>query len=197
MDASNDPEPTLEIATERLVLKALTPASSRAAISDRPLFSRLLGAHVPEGWPPATMADVEGLMAAKVAEHADEPGWWGWYIVARPGVVNERPTLVGSAGCSRWGPEDLPHFGYGVLPEFERRGLATEAATALIEWVFGHPEVHRVVATTFERHYASIRILARCGFACRGVSPDDDKAAESDRQGRGKLLLFERTRAST
>lgn len=53
----------------------------------------------------------------------------------------------------------------------------------LINWVMSHPYVVRVDATTFERHTASIKILEKCGFECRGVSPEDHKAAESDRQG--------------
>lgn len=185
----------LEIHTRRLRLLALDPASSAAAVSDRALFSRLIDARVPAAWPARDFADVEAMLAAKLAERPDELGWWGWYVIAKPGVAAEQATLVGSVGCSRWGDSNLPHFGYGVLPEFERRGFATEAATALIEWAFSRPDVTRVVATTFERHFASIKILERCGFENRGVSPDDDKAAESDRQGRGKLLLFVRERA--
>jgi len=184
------------IATRRLTLVAISAAAAHASIADRERFGALLDADIPAAWPPETLADVEAMLAGKLAEKPDEIGWWGWYIIALPGVVSERATLIGSAGCGRWGPENLLHFGYGVLPAFERRGFTTEAARALIEWVMSHAEVTRVIATTFERHFASITILERCGFVCRGVSPDDDKAAESDRQGRGRLLLFERLRVA-
>jgi RimJ/RimL family protein N-acetyltransferase len=161
-------------------------------MTDRVRLSLLIGAKVPAEWPPETLADVEGMLAAKLADNPQEAGWWGWYIIARPGVVAQRATLIGSVGCSRWGPQSLPHFGYGVLPAFERRGLTTEAAQALIAWVMAQPGITKVVATTFERHAASIRILERCGFENHGVSPDDSQAAESDRQGRGRLILFVR-----
>jgi len=184
-----------EIHTPRLRVLAISAASSAAAITDRVLFSRLIDADVPNAWPATDLADVEGMLAAKLTEHPQEIGWWGWYVIAKPGVVAERATLVGSVGCSRWGIANLPHFGYGVLPEYERRGFATESALALIEWVMAQPGVTRVEATTFERHVASIKILERCRFLNRGVPPDDGKAAESDRQGRGKLLLFMRERA--
>ena len=189
------PASALHIPTPRLVLAALTPESSRASIRDRARLGELLNAHVPGTWPPETLADVEGMLADRLSERPTEVGWWGWYIVARAGVVGAAPTLIGSAGCSRWGPDGVPHFGYGILPEFYRRGFATEAARALIAWVMAQPGVSRVVATTFEHHTASVKILGKCGFTCMGVSPDDEKAAEADRQGRGRLLLFIRERA--
>jgi RimJ/RimL family protein N-acetyltransferase len=58
------------------------------------------------------------------------------------------------------------------------------------------PEVDRVIATTFERHHASVKILTRCKFICVGVDPNDAQADERDRQGRGKLMRFIRERPS-
>lgn len=183
---------TLELLTPRLRLLVLTADSAAAAISDRDRFARLIDAVVPADWPPETLADVQGLMAEKLAADPGLAGWWGWYVIARPGVVAESATLIGTVGCMRWGSENRPHFGYGLLPAYFRRGLASEAAVALIEWVMAQPGISRVDATTFERHDASIRILERCGFTCRGVSPDDATAADSDRQGRGRLMLYVR-----
>ncbi len=183
---------SFELFTPRLRLLALTAESAAAAIADRERFSRLLEADVPADWPPETLADVQGLMAEKLAADPGLTGWWGWYVIARPGVVADSATLIGTVGCSRWGPENRLYFGYGLLPAYFRRGLASEAALALIDWVTAQPGITRIDATTFERHEASIRILERCGFTCRGVSPDDASAADSDRQGRGRLMLYVR-----
>lgn len=182
----------LSLRTPRLHLIAITATSAAAAINDRVRFARELNADIPASWPPETLADVQQLLATRLEDRPDETGWWGWYIIANPGVVAEPATLIGSAGCTRWGPSGLPQFGYGLLPEFFRQGFATEAAMALIQWVIAQPGVTRIEATTFERHTPSIKILERCGFQNHGVSPDDQKAVESDRQGRGKLLLFVR-----
>ncbi len=184
----------LELLTPRLRLIPFTAQSAAAAIDDKHAFARIIEAVVPTNWPPETLADVEGMMASKLAENPDQEGWWGWYIITRPGVAAEQPTLIGSIGCSKWGAEGHPHFGYGILPEFYGRGFTSEAAVKLIEWVMSHPDVSRVEATTFERHVASIKILEKCGFECRGVSPEDHKAAESDRQGRGKLVMYVKVR---
>ena len=112
----------LELLTPRLRLIPFTAESAAASLEDRADFARVIRAHVPENWPPETLADVEGMMASKLAEHPDQSGWWGWYIITKAGVVAERPTLIGSIGCSKWGAEGHPHFGYGILPEFYLRG---------------------------------------------------------------------------
>ena len=44
----------------------------------------------------------------------------------------------------------------------------------------------------FQRHFASIRVLEKNGFVCRGLSSEDAAASEADRQGRGRLMLFVR-----
>lgn len=186
----------LELHTRRLKLLAWTRENSADAIGDRAMLACRIDADVPPDWPPETLADVEGVLAGKLVQHPEQVGWWGWYIIAKAGEVGERATLIGSAGCSRWGEGGLPHFGYGLVPAYFRRGFGTEAALALIEWTMSQPGVTRVVATTFERHHASIKILERCGFRCEGVSPEDATAAESDRQGRGRLLQFVREKAA-
>lgn len=186
----------LELLTQRLRLIPFTAQSTAASLENRQEFARIIEAHVPDNWPPETLADVEAMMASKLADNPSQAGWWGWYIITKAGVAAETPTLIGSIGCSKWGSEGHPHFGYGILPEFFGRGFTSEAAVCLIDWVMSHPEVVRVDATTFERHVASIKILERCGFECRGVSPEDHKAAESDRQGRGKLVMYVKLRKS-
>ncbi len=82
-------------------------------------------------------------------------------------------------------------LGYAVLPGFEGRGCATELAGGLVQWAF-NAGAKRIFATTFERHDASVRVLEKNGFVCEGVSSEEAAAAESDRQGRGRLMLFAR-----
>ena len=184
----------LELLTPRLRLIPFTAESSAAALANREEFSRIIDALIPSDWPPETLADVEEMMASKLAAKPEDAGWWGWYIITKPGVLSDQATLIGSAGCSKWGTEGHPHFGYGILPAFYQRGFTSEAASELIKWVMGQPGITRVDATTFERHTASIKILEKCGFEFHGVSPDDLKAAENDRQGRGRLVMYVKVR---
>lgn len=182
--------PPLELETVRLRLVAFTPNSSAAAVQGNAPLAAALRVVVPPDWPPQTLADVQGLFAGQLAANPAEVGWWGWYVIAKPDVVAPDATLVGSTGASP--PDALGRSlgGYSILPAFEGQGFATEAARAVFGWVASQPSLRSLEATTFEQHYASRRVLEKLGFQLVGVSPDDADAAESDRQGRGALILY-------
>jgi RimJ/RimL family protein N-acetyltransferase len=78
------------------------------------------------------------------------------------------------------------------VPECEGQGIASEALGGLVAWAAASGRVTQMRATTFERHWSSIRVLEKNGFVCLGVNPDDAQAAESDRQGRGRLMIWRR-----
>ncbi|MBD1877257.1 GNAT family N-acetyltransferase [Coleofasciculus sp. FACHB-T130] len=64
---------------------------------------------------------------------------------------------------------------YGVDPEYQGRGYATEAARALVNFAFRSGQVRLVRAHTWAENNASMRVLAKCGFECIGevVDPED------------------------
>ncbi len=192
--------PPPDILTPRLRLVAATAELAAAAVADRARFARLLRAEVTPEWPPWVLADHQDQFAATLAAHPDQAGWWSWYVVGTDRSLVPQDTLVGSAGggaAEGTGPPDgsgIVLIGYSTLPAYEGRGIATEAARGFIRWASEFPATREFQATTFERHHASCRILAKCGFELVGVSPDDARAAESDRQGRGRLLVFRRPR---
>jgi RimJ/RimL family protein N-acetyltransferase len=92
-------------------------------------------------------------------------------------VVHKAARLViGSAGFK--GPPDgegRVEIAYGIVPSYEGRGYATEAARALIEFALQDPAVRHVHAHTLPARNASTRVLAKCGFAFRGevIDPQD------------------------
>ncbi|WP_298827113.1 GNAT family protein [uncultured Piscinibacter sp.] len=57
---------------------------------------------------------------------------------------------------------------YTVHPQLWGRGLATRACAAAVQWAFEHKGWARIQATTLERHHASQRVLAKCGFQLEG-----------------------------
>ena len=59
-------------------------------------------------------------------------------------------------------------IGYSILPPHEGRGLATEAAQALLEHLRGDGRLRSVVAHTFPRLAGSIRVMEKCGFVPDG-----------------------------
>jgi len=55
-------------------------------------------------------------------------------------------------------------IGYTLNPEFQGRGLATEAAEALLEFGFDHLNLHRIIAQCDPRNEPSWRLMERLGM---------------------------------
>ena len=84
---------------------------------------------------------------------------------------------VGHCGF-RGPPQDgMVEIAYGVAPDFEGRGYATEAARALVEIAFESADVQTVIAHTLERTNASSRVLLKTGFQCAGQVTDPEDGA--------------------
>jgi [ribosomal protein S5]-alanine N-acetyltransferase len=155
----------LRIELPHVELLATTPALARLDVEDRAAFARALNATVPEGWPAIVVSDVRPFMAQVLAEHPDEVGWWGWYIILR---APER-TLIGNVGLK--GPpsaDGLVECGYVILEPFRRRGFATEALGGLCDWAFANPRVHRIIGRTYPGLIASIRTMEKNHFRLAG-----------------------------
>jgi ribosomal-protein-alanine N-acetyltransferase len=70
-------------------------------------------------------------------------------------------------------------IGYTIFPPWRRRGFATEAVTALVEWAFGTHGVGAVLASVEERNTASQVVLARVGgFRSMGTCQSTDGSVE-------------------
>jgi RimJ/RimL family protein N-acetyltransferase len=62
---------------------------------------------------------------------------------------------------------------WAVSPIYQRRGFATEAAQALIEYAFSRLRLLRIVATTHDDNDASIRVMRKLGMLIeRNPYPD-------------------------
>lgn len=95
-------------------------------------------------------------------------GWYGWYAIRDQNAETPR-VLVGAAGY--FGPpsaDGIVEIGYSVLPEWQRRGYASEIVKTLIENAFSVSGVTRVIAHTTKENPASIAVLLRCGFLNAG-----------------------------
>ena len=53
---------------------------------------------------------------------------------------------------------------YAISPAHQRRGYATEAAQALVDYAFGHLRLKRVIATTTHDNLASIGVMRKLGM---------------------------------
>lgn len=155
--------------TQRLELIACDAELAAAdARYDHAELGRQLAAGVPHEWPPETTRDVLAFFADQMRAHPDQTGWWEWFIVRDEGPAAQR-VLVGGAGFKGPPtPDGMVEIGYAVLPSFQRRGYATEAARALVGHALAQPGITRVEAETFPDHAASRRVLERNGMQTCG-----------------------------
>ena len=151
----------IRLQTERLDLLPLPAAAAGALLEDRETAARLLGGTLSPSWPHDDLLDVLPLQAAA---GPDEERFGIWTLIER-----ETGTVVGDIGFrGPPGADGTVEIGYCVIPDRRRRGFATEAARALIEWVLRQPGVHAVVAGCDRDNVASIRTLERLGFSRTG-----------------------------
>jgi len=72
------------------------------------------------------------------------------------------------------GPDGVVEIAYGVDPDYQGRGYATEAAKGLVSFAFGDPRVGIVRAHTSPQENASTRVLTKCGFSRAGEHIDHE-----------------------
>jgi len=80
--------------------------------------------------------------------------------------------------------EVSPEWLYGVTPDQQGKGYATEAAEALVSYAFGRDQVRLVRAHTFAAANVSARVLTKCGFKAVGevIDPEDGLVWRWERQ---------------
>lgn len=144
--------------TARLLLRPLRrdDLDDLAEVYLHPLVTRWIGLH--------TRADVAREIALAL-EHQSSLGWSFW-------AVEDRRTarMIGDCGLQpleHHGPE--VELGYDLHPDAWGRGLATEAARAVMEQAFGPLGIDRVIAVVKPDHIASHRVLEKAGLQRAGT----------------------------
>lgn len=172
-------ETRMVMQTDRLDLVAATLEIVTADLHQRELLPALLGAEIGAGWPPPLM-DVRAMQHLKqsLGNESMREGWGAWYWVLR-----SLRQLIGISGFKNRPINGAVELGYSVLPQFQKRGLATEAIAAMVDWAFAHG-AECVFAETLPELAASQRVLIKNGFA---------RAIESSDPG---VLRFERVAVS-
>jgi len=117
-------------------------------------------------------AEVSPLWLEK-ALAATEPDPWlhGFRVTLR-----EEGTSIGDAGFKGPPSDDgVVEIVYGIEPDRQGHGFATEAARALIAFARQTAGVRVVRAHTRHEGLASSRVLTKCGFRCVGdvIDPED------------------------
>jgi len=148
------------IQTERLFLiPAKLPMLEAIADEDWAALSACLGGvDFAEHWLHFPEAMI--WMRDFLREHETDLEWWNYLIIHRQDV-----RLIGTCGY-----KGTPSFsgeveiGYEIAEAYQGRGLATEAARALVENAFREEAVKIITANTLAEKNASNHLLQKIGF---------------------------------
>jgi len=145
------------IYTARLRLEPVTAALADAARAGQAAFVDVLGAEAPSDWCQASL----GLVARSMSPgRGVEPAPTRAIAILRGeeaviGDVRFEPSLRAAREYE---------IGYSVARSRRNNGYATEAAGAIIDWLFEEGDAETVLAGCDSRNLASVRTLRRLGF---------------------------------
>lgn len=141
--------------TKRLYLRELTQA-------DKPELMKVL-------CNPTSMQYYPHVFSEKEAER-----WIEWNIenYAKYGhglwavVLKENGVFIGDCGITMQdiSGEIVPEIGFHIIPEYCRKGYATEAATACRDYAFNTLNYPRIFSYTIDRNIPSLGVAKKLGL---------------------------------
>ncbi len=145
-----------QLKTDLLTLKLDSPEELRAKIA---------------AMPPEVRAQLSADWLAKIEDAEDASPWLHGFSI----FLTETAAPVGQCGFKGPPENGAVEIAYGVDPEREGKGYATEAAAALTNFAFTDDRVSVVSAHTLPEQNASTRVLTKCGFRRIGevIDPAD------------------------
>ncbi len=159
------------IQTDRCRLVPYSAEHLLALIEGAELFEESFGRPVAEGLRGYMVSgDVSPAWLEQLRGSGTDPWTLGFAVVHR-----DMQVVIGNVGFK--GPPDaegMVEIAYGIAPEFEGRGFATEAAHALVTFASADERVRRILAHTLPEANASTRVLAKCGFEHAGEIQDPE-----------------------
>jgi len=114
-----------------------------------------------QSWMPVSVEEVASFIDGLRSVSFDTPDAW-----LQLGIrLRDPAALVGDVGIRS--PSGMAHqaeIGVTVAPEHQRRGVATEAVSGVLGYLFGRLGKHRVFASVDPRNRPSVALLERVGM---------------------------------
>ena len=148
--------------TERLRLVPHEPAHLRALIKGPEFYATSSGHTAAAGLRDFIVSsDVSAEWLATLEKTSGADPWTFGFAV----IDTKSGEVIGNASFT--GPPDgegVVEIAYGIVPNYQGRGYATEAARALVAFAQGDSRVRTICAHTLPERNASTRVLEKCGF---------------------------------
>lgn len=162
----------------------MSPAAIEALLAgDSGAAAELLGARVPDG----LLSAEEAFFRLRLGQMQRDPSLQEWLV--RAVVLRDGREAVGHAGfhgppgVNGMSDPEAVELGYTIVEPYRGRGLATEAAEALIGWAHEDHGVSRFILSIAPGNEPSLAIARKLDFVRTGEQWDDEDGLE---------LVFER-----
>jgi ribosomal-protein-alanine N-acetyltransferase len=160
----------MSIQTQSLILAPHLPRYLRALLRSAEEFENMSGLRVADGIREQLLSASPEFTAR--VETAKEPDPWQFGFAIIHKIDNVLMGMCGFPGPPK--PNGVAEIAYGIAPNYQGRGYATEAARALVEFVSSDPRVKTIWAHTLPETNASTRVLEKCGFKKIGDAVDPE-----------------------
>jgi ribosomal-protein-alanine N-acetyltransferase len=168
------------IETPRLSLISMTPDFLEACLAgDLETATDIIGLRVDPEWVPR-----ESTMRMRLHQLRGDATLQPWLL--RGIALRDEGALVGYIGFhGPPGDETLRNYapdgveiGYTVSPQYQRRGYATEACQALMEWALKAHGISRFVLSIAPENEPSLCVARKLGFEKVGSHVDEEDGVE-------------------
>jgi RimJ/RimL family protein N-acetyltransferase len=147
--------------TPRLLLRGLEPADAQALFEYRslPEIKRF------QGFSPETLIDSLRFIQEDISHEMNQPDTWYQLGV----FLREDNTMVGDLGLHFLPESGEVEIGVTIAPEFQGRGIATEAVGCAFDFLFNKLHKNKVLASVDPKNHKSMALMARVGFQLIGI----------------------------
>jgi RimJ/RimL family protein N-acetyltransferase len=146
----------MELETQRLLLRPLrdTDLEAMVAYRSRPEVARY------QSWDTDfSLEDARRMLETRTVQPRS-PGWIQFAIEEK-----DSSSLCGDCGIHFLAdPPSTAELGITLAPEYQGRGIGTEALGALVRWGFDDLELHRLRGLTDDLNHSMRKLFTRLGF---------------------------------
>ena len=152
--------PTLE--TDRLIHRGMrvSDAEDMYAYAKRPSVTEYLT------WDPHGSGEETREYLTYIGQRYRTGDFYDWSVVDK-----ESGHMVGTCGFTSFScPNDSAEIGYVLNPDYQGKGLATEAVRRVLTFGFEELGLHRIEARCIQGNTASLRLMGRVGMTFEGYA---------------------------
>ncbi|MDO4650695.1 MAG: GNAT family N-acetyltransferase [Eubacteriales bacterium] len=161
---------TVELRTERLLLRRFTMMDVDSVYENYgcdPLVNRYISFA-----PCAEIESARRFINMHIEKYDSDPAFYGWAVT----LNNE---VIGSIGLFNVDDDvNQCELGYSIGSKWWRKGYASEAADAVIDYAFDTLEFHRIYASHHIENIASEHVLEKIGMSYEGTLRDGQRNAD-------------------